>query len=498
MKYKNLLLLLAAAAPFAAFASDLTVNSELAGSLTNAVSNPADVTSLTVTGPIDASDMLFIGRSMLNLKSLDLADATIVKGVGGLIDGRTSSPEATIPAGAFAGLPLSSIKFPTEQNITIGETAFMNTAFTEINLPANIDSIGTGAFAGCAELKEVVFPATQRLGSSIFSDCPALTTVTLGATTSIPPATFRNCTALAEVKGSENLVVIANQAFEGTSALQNFTFGPNIKTIGDEAFAASGIQQLAIPAASKITAIGDRSFASSDLSSFEFPASLVTIGHSAFFGAENLVDYEMPATVITIGNHALVGTTLPTAVTLPSSLEEIGDYALNGQKNVQKITLPASLIRIGSYAMEDMTGLKNIYAGALTSVPELGENVWEGVDQPTVTLTVGDDYAEDFKNAPQWQDFNLDLASSRNETMADDVNRPALRGRFNGFDLELESTGADIASVRIFDAAGRLLISTEPRNSKTVVDTSAQPSAVFIINATLSDGSNATLKLSRR
>lgn len=498
MKFRNFIALLSILSPFAMQASEIGVTTSIGGELEKKVANPKEVTFLAISGPIDAQDMLFIGKQMLSLKELDISEATITEVKGTTIGGRSNYDANAIPAGAFAGLPLKVVEFPAEGSITIGDGAFMNTAFTKLNLPANIDSIGQGAFAGCADLTEVVFPTAKRIGSAIFEDCTALVTVDLNGATTIPEATFRGCSALTTVTGSEQLAAICDRAFEGTTGLKTFAFGNALQQLGVEAFAGSGLDEVALGESDKLTSISNRAFAGSSVSNIRLGENVTHIGEGALMGASKLKVLNLPSSVITLGSHALVGTSLTDTVTLPCSLEEIGDFALLGQNKVERITLPASLIYIGNNAMEGMTGLAHIQAGALTAVPALGQNVWEGVNQPEVMLTVDDELANDFSNADQWKEFKIDLASARDETLMDETSEGYVRGRFVGTDLQIESSGMDIVSVRVYDAAGRLTSSVDTRSQSVTVDTSNLAGGVFVVNVTLDDNNTATLKLGRK
>lgn len=496
MKVNKLMLFIVAAVPFVAQASSLEVTTTMAGLLENRVSDAKEVTSLKINGPIDAGDMYFIGRKMLNLSELDLSDATIEEVKGAMIEGRSSYPPATIPPGAFAGLPLTALKLPTSQHLTIGEAAFASTGFKTVELPTNIDSIGHGVFAGCADLTKVVFPRANRTGESIFAECEKLVEADMNGVSEIPAGTFRSCTSLTTVTGTQNVTKIGNRAFSGDVALKNFEFGTALKEIGDEAFALTGLETAELSGSRGLTRIGDRSFAQTGLASLKLPMSLQEIGAGAFFGNANLEISDLGSGVITLGAHSLIGTVLPANMELPSSLQEIGDYALMGQDKVRTLTLPSGLIYIGDHGMEGMTGLSTIYAGALRQVPELGEDVWAGVAQNKVTLSVPDMYADEFKEADQWKEFKQALASSRDDVLNNEVST-GVYGRFVGTALQLESKGSAIQDVRLFDASGRQLTAVAPRSATVTVETGDYPGGVFIVSVVLEDNTAASLKLAR-
>lgn len=470
------------------------------GSLATELSNPKDVTDLTIEGPIDAEDFYFIGLNMPNLKSLDMENAIICQTSGITLSGRVSYPEGYIPEGVFGGLPLSKVVFPKEQRVIIGESAFMNTALTKLEIPSNVDSIASGAFAGCKDLTEITMP-NAKLGEYVFASCPGLQTVNIGEATVIPTGTFRNCESLTAVIGSEKLVYIGDKAFEGDALITEFVFGPELRYLGKSSFAATGLTEVDL-SKTRLDDLSSQVFADADLHSVTLPDEIAYIGEGAFFGNTNLRGFTLPANTIVLDACAFVGINL-SELALPDNLEEIHDYALAGQKYIKELYLPSTLIYIGNNAMEEMTGLQKIDATSLHSVPELGENVWKGVNQKEVELMVdlpgNETYLDMFRNADQWKEFDIKgIDTGVDDIVSDDAAQTKVRGRFVGTDLQIESTGAEIDLVRVFDTAGRLLISVEPRDSFVNIDTSDYPAGIFIINILLDDKTPASLKLGRR
>lgn len=477
---------------------DITVTTP--GSLHTLVNAPESVTILNIKGDIDAADLYYIGKNMPRLGNLDLSGAKIAQYSGEMLNGRATYPANLIPHNVFSGIPLTSFTLPVGEKLTIDDAAFMGTALTDVRLPENVDSVGVGAFSSIPKLTSVTYPAAARVGQAAFSDCPALTTVEVGYATKIADDAFRRCTNLTVVNGSENLVEIGNGAFEGCLSLHSFAFGPALRNIGARAFASSGLQSIEdLAECGSLKSIGEQAFANiPTLASIALPSGLTKIEAGTFFDDSAVKNLTLPAGIITVGNHALKGlSNVDGEVILPEKLEEIGDYGMTGMKGVTTLVLPATLIKIGNYAMEDMTGLQRIDASALTSAPEVGTNVWQDVDQPNVTLTVLDLYEVNFRNADQWKDFTFDILAATDEITAE-IDKPSVRGRFTGADLEIESIGAEMTVVRLYNAAGTLLTAIEPHTTTATIDTSAYPAGVFIVSVTLENGQTATLKNGRR
>lgn len=476
-------------------AYSLEVNPEMPGMLEKLISEPKDVTTLTITGPVDASDLYFIGLNMLSLTELDMQNATIERFNGVSFEGRGSYPAATLPSGVFSGLPLKKFVFPRQEGFVIDDAAFMNTLLPALELPANVDSIGNGAFAGCNALTSIDMP-NVRIGTSLFADCAELTEVNLNGVTVIPAGTFRNCPQLSVVNGSENVTSIGAQAFEGDTSLTDFAFGSKLTHLGESAFATTGISEINLFAAKGIDVIKPQTFADSNVTSIRFPENMTEVGDGAFFGSKDLSSIQLPSSVISLGDHAFAGSSA-SQIELSDNLTTIGDYAMAGMDNVSELVLPATTIYIGSHAMEGMTGLSKINAESLTHVPELGEDVWSGVDQPSVMLAVHHLYEDDFTSADQWKEFKIDSTNSSEAIVSDSV-LSGVKGRFVGSVLEIASMSNDIESVRLFDTSGRVLVTVEPRNTTVGIETSDFPGNIFIVNITLDNNITATLKLARR
>ena len=469
------------------------VQTEMIGTLSKQIQAPDQITTLTITGPIDASDLYFIGTQMTKLTSLNLEKATIEAYKDASLNGSTHYPANAIPPGAFAGSKLETIVLPAANKTTIDNGAFMNSALKA--LPLNIDSIGHAAFAGCENIVNLVL-SDVKLGTDAFADCANLKTVEFTDITAVPARTFRGCTSLSTIIGGGNITVVGAQAFEGDIALTTFDFGANLIEIGQRAFAGTGLQSVDLTNSPKIKTTGSQLFADSQIEHINLNANTSDLPEGALFGNSKLTEITLPENLITIGSHAFTGTNLKN-LSLPSNLEEIGDYALYGQSDIQNIELPSTVLYIGERAMGNMTGLKKIDATALSSVPELGQDVWEGVDQPNVQLFVTYDYYNDFANAPQWKEFSIDNTTDAIDNVITMLGESGVKGRFVGYELQIESASDIIRRVNLYDLSGRALLTLDPQDTAAYIDTTDIPGSIFIINVVLDNNITASLKLAR-
>ena len=154
------LLLLAAAT---ALGSQAITVQNTAGQLSQLVTN-TQITELTVTGTMDARDFLFISNELTELTSVNLSQVNILPMENAsMLYGTVSSYKAN----------------------EVPRTAFFGKKLTTVVLPANIESVGYAAFAGCYQLRSVTFPATlANIGEYAFAGS-ALTSVDVPASVQV-------------------------------------------------------------------------------------------------------------------------------------------------------------------------------------------------------------------------------------------------------------------------------------------------------------------------
>lgn len=487
------------AAPFSV--SALTVETQ-PGGLREALSDAASETSLTVTGSLDVTDFDFL-REMTSLESLDLSGATIVAYQGRrTATGQTSSPADVLPYCALMSGNFSSLALPSGLK-EIADGALGNCRVREITIPSTVVRIADGAFSGMANLERVTLPASvKEIGDMLFKDCTALKAVTIEAPlTALPSSTFKGCTVLEEVKLPATLTSIGAEAFAGCTALSELAFPQALTSIGEGAFALSGLQSALLTPCQGLASIGDWAFANCPaLKTVALPSGVSSLGIGAFF-KDTSIDASLaqllPAGTSQVPDYFLYGTSVNPSDIGDTSLETIGKYALSGL-SAENIKFPATLQMLDDNAMERWT-LQHIDATELAEAPALGTSVWEGVDQPAVTLLVGIGLGDYYKDLPQWQDFNIvALSGTDNPSIDNDPEETnGLRAAFDGTVLHL-SASVDIRAAQLYDVAGRCFTLAQNFQSPTMqIDTAPYDARVFIVRVLLSDGSTPVLKLVR-
>ena len=223
--------------------------------------------------------------------------------------------------------------------ITIGEEMFYQSKLKTVVIPANATTIGNSAFEQCASLISIDIPANvETIGTAVFWGCSSLTTVT-----------FEKGSQLKTIGGGSSSYY---GAFSYCTALTSIEIPASVETIGASAFkGCSSLATVTFENGSQLKTIGGGSSyygAFSDctaLTSIEIPASVETIKASAFKGCSSLatVTFENGSQLKTIeGGYPSSGTfadcTALTSIEIPASVETIEAAAFKGCSSLATVT----------------------------------------------------------------------------------------------------------------------------------------------------------------
>lgn len=396
-----------------------------AGGLGQAVGQDVDITTLAVTGTLDARDFLFITEELNELTTLDLSQATIAaydKGVA-LYGTLTRYKANEIPRTAFFGKKLTSIVLPGNLE-SIGYGAFAGCyQLTSITIPESVVFIDDYAFSGSALTSVVVPAAVTVMGKGVFSRCESLESARVDGG-SVGKFAFLGDLNLSDVQIGANVAYIDEGAFNGCSSLSFITIDPanHMTRIGDEAFINSGIESLDIVNL-PLGTIGDWALAQTQLGAIALSDGMTVLGQGALAHNLQLASVVLPAmghnnggrkgapgtshTLSQIDDYTFAGDGMLNAGNLlKNGIVRIGDYAFyNVNAQMDTMRLPSTIEYLGTRAMAGMIGMLTLKTDA-AAVPALGEEVWEGVDQPSVPLiTVDNQSTMLYKEADQWMNF---------------------------------------------------------------------------------------------
>ncbi len=260
--------------------------------------------------------------------------------------------------------------------VAIARDAFYGATFTEITIPASVQSIGEIAFGRCNNLNafNVLSETPFSLNSEVFSESSH--NVFQYATLYVP----KGCKAAYETadvwKNFTNIVEMEEEI--NPDAVINFA-DAEVKRICVENWDTSGDGELSYAEAAAVTEI-DLEFYNSNIVTFEefqYFTGLTKIsgyyrtkaedgdyyiGHQRGFAqCKNLEKITIPNTIEVIESYAFNGDANLQSIILPDGLCTIGEESFRGCRSLTEITIPESVGSIGSHAFCDCFSISSIF-----------------------------------------------------------------------------------------------------------------------------------------
>ena len=361
--------------------------------------------SLTITGPINGTDINYLHSSFPNLQVLNLKNARIVAGgdkyyrwdveQNGNAKAVTwdtwtteddvvgicmfynmpslqtlSLPEGTKKIGDYAcgqnrrtNFRLTRIDIPSTVT-EIGRDAFYYTGITEVTIPAGVTRIEQETFHDCRMLQRAVLPdGITFIGNSAFENCYELESVNIPAQVEIieDDAFYNNYKRNTPVVIPNTCTTIGNYAFRYNKLLPSVTFGNSVQTVGRFAFADCYlIEQAVLP--ETVTRIGDRAFYNCDsLRTFTFPQNVKTVEGWVLESCDALTNVTLAQGTTSIGESAFYNCKKLTTINLAeqSVLTSLGNWAFTNTA-LTTVTLPNSITELGYGVFQGCTQLERV------------------------------------------------------------------------------------------------------------------------------------------
>ena len=280
--------------------------------------------------------------------------------------------------GAFAGCTsLKEIEFP-ERTTEIGNYAFykssssysdggtVGSGLVSVVIPSTVTRIGQRAFS-VSTLQNVTFTAGTSGAMAIENyACYRASIINLvmsDTVATIGDYAFQDNEDLVTVSLPASLTSIGASAFNLCDSLTSVTFAENgkLQTIGTGAFSNDTLlTSVNLENCSSITEIGGSAFSSTGLTKVVLPASITTVGASAFSGCASLASVEFltaaaeegaepKSNLQSVGTLAFAKTAL-TLIEFPESNSNItlGDYLFSACNTLTDVHLSTSIVDIGS------------------------------------------------------------------------------------------------------------------------------------------------------
>lgn len=157
-------------------------------------------------------------------------------------------------------------------------------------------------------------------------------------------------------------VVISNlsgsKLLSGEITIPSEVNGQSVTEIGREAFSGAGITSVQIPASVKT--IGTSAFnGCAELTSVVLADGLTEIGDYAFYNCTGLSTINIPDSVEKIGNNAFINSSF-TSITLPSSLTDVGGSIFKGNEALTTVTVNGTNLMINANMFQNCPNLTTV------------------------------------------------------------------------------------------------------------------------------------------
>lgn len=422
--YHIRILLFALLLPLAANAdNEYSVTTDKGGSLMDKLpaidSVLAKVEQLTVSGPINGTDIEYLHQKLPNLQTLNLTEARIVNGGdsyhrwtvdnNGNISKYGSNSFNTVNDVVgeymFAYMPsLRSISLPSTA------TKILHHAFSdcrnlgEVIIPSSVDSIGNAAFSAdrnysyCNKIKSLTLPeGLKQINDNTFYGMKSLATINIPASVaSIGKQAFRSCDSLKSVVLPDNLVSIGEYAFYDCKTVAGSIDIPStIATIPTYAFYGCS-KLMAVNFHEGLTSIGNYAFdGCKSLTDISLPTTLTTLGDNAFANCSKLVKAVLPKEKEELSSGVLQNCTLLSEVSMPTKLTKIGNSLFSNCSSLESVTMPDNISQLPDYTFQNCAKLSSVVLPS--TIASIGSNAFEGCASLKEF---------DFSNFPQLKSIN--------------------------------------------------------------------------------------------
>lgn len=305
---------------------------------------------------------------------------------------------------------------------------------TAATLPTTLKSMGSRAFADCAELVDIKVKlnsdedapglsetALESIGSYAFNGCSKLASITLpGTLETIGGRAFLNCVALTEVTIPSAVTEIGDWAFRKCEALTAFTMAPLTEEETPH-YMSLGAYALADCKA---------------LETVSFTDNLTVIGDYALMNCVKLATVDLPVSVTGIGNCAFLSCPMLEAVNVASGNEAYCtmNYMLMNKDQTYILYYPGGRIGTGCRIPE---GVTNIASFAFQTASHLRDVIYAGNWSQWQEVDIGE----------QGNDYLLQILATVNP---DDPTNQAQNNDQHFFCEQEDPNGTDATRVDLF------------------------------------------------
>lgn len=299
---------------------------------------------------------------------------------------------------------LSSVSIPSSVKV-IEHFAFCETALSSVVIPEGVDSIGQLVFSSCTNLTSISFPASVKfIDYCVLEECPALATITVNSAN--PYYCSENNLLLSKDKTRllqyapaktdrhfvipNTCVIIDMSAFNSAANLDDITIGPNVASIGFNAFyRCTSLKAILVDAQNTHFISDDGVLYTLDNGAaqtlIQYPEArpdkhysvlntAESVQSSSFMEATQLQSVYIPQSVRSLGSSAFYGSSVKRVV-IDEGLTTINDFVFGNCANLESVYLPSTLTSIEQQAFYRTFSLSEItFAGS--TPPTLSDYVF--------------------------------------------------------------------------------------------------------------------------
>lgn len=360
------------------------------------------IQKLTVSGPLDASDIDAIRYQMPRLEVLDMKEVELIESdkTYGAEDHREHyklKKGVITPKMLQCFSLLVTLVLPKDITEIEDYGIYGNKNLVSIEIPVTVKKVGAHVFKSCSSLQKVDLPNVETLGERVFESCGKLTKVTLSPDLQvIPDYAFQYCGSLADVPLPSSLVSIGVSAFRDCSSLVDVPLPSSLVSIGTGAFAnCKSLTSVDMP--NTVTTLENGTyFTCTNLKDVKLSDNLKRIGAendhysgSSFEGCQNLASIDIPASVSWINSFSFKNCVNLKTVTFHEGLQVIGGKSFQGCSSLVSVSIPKSVTSIGDESFEYCSSLNEMNLSQ-EGTPEINSSAfaYSGLSSITIPETV--------------------------------------------------------------------------------------------------------------
>lgn len=363
---------------------------------------------LTVTGPLNGTDIDYLHAQFPLIEELNLRNARIVSG-GDAYHQWNVSQNGTATIETYYG------PWPTENNV-VGYAMFYNMpTLRRLTLPSGTTKIGEYALAQdripTQRLEYVDIPSTvNEIGHHAFHYAGILQATVPSGVQRIEDYTFWHCEKLTTVSLPNSISYIGNSAFSEDYELQDVNTPSQLQTIGDYAFYNNYKRRTPATFPASLRSIGYRAFFNNYvLPSVTFNNGLESVGQDAFQNCYTIEQAALPQSLTSLGNGAFYHCDSLRQFTFPQNIKQVPNDILGQCVSLERVTLAEGTTRIGYAAFNGCKKLSQVNLEGQNQLTYIDTYAFYGTALPQVTLpnSITDMGYSTFRANPTLQRINV-------------------------------------------------------------------------------------------